>query len=197
MIEDSWKDAREEVESLLQSKSAIPSFVDISVEQARLSNDDKWKTFFFRAYGVDIEENLQRCPATAALVRRIPGCTTAFFSIMDPGTEIPPHRGPFRGVIRYHLGIRIPEPARCGLKVGGEHITWEEGKGVFFDDTYEHEAWNRSHSERVVLFIDIKRPLRWPFNFLNDFYLSVMQKSELVSAALVRQRQWNVDHQDD
>jgi aspartate beta-hydroxylase len=32
------------------------------------------------------------------------------------------------------------------------------GEAIAFDDTYEHEAWNRGSSTRVVLIIDVWNP---------------------------------------
>ena len=56
-----------------------------------------------------------------------------------------------------HLPIIVPE--NCGaLRVGNQTRTWQEGKALIFDDSVEHEAWNNSNEERVVLLFDIWRP---------------------------------------
>ena len=44
------------------------------------------------------------------------------------------------------------------MRVGNETRPWREGELVIFDDTMEHEAWNRSQELRVVLLFDIWRP---------------------------------------
>ena len=78
---------------------------------------------------------------------------TAFFSILAPGKHLPPHRGPYKGVMRYHLGLLIPEPAeQCGIRVDTETRHWAEGESMIFDDTFEHEAWNDTdaHPRRAV-----------------------------------------------
>jgi ornithine lipid ester-linked acyl 2-hydroxylase len=65
--------------------------------------------------------NCASCPHTAALLETIPGVVTAFFSILSPHKHIPPHRGPYRGVVRCHLGLMVPGPPdACGISVGGE-----------------------------------------------------------------------------
>jgi len=120
----------------------------------RSATDDGWKTFFFLGYGFRSEANCRRCPKTAALLDSIPGCVTGFFSILSPGKKIPPHRGPWRGVLRYHLALKVPEPASAsGIKVDGEEAHWTEGKSLVFDDGYTHEAWNGTDGVRVVLFL--------------------------------------------
>jgi beta-hydroxylase len=89
-------------------------------------------------------------------VEQIPGLTTAGFSWMSPGTHIKPHVGYSSAVLRCHLGLVIPSD--CKLRVGSETRGWQEGKTLVFDDTVEHEAWNRSDKDRVVLLLDFKRP---------------------------------------
>ena len=55
-----------------------------------------------------------------------------------------------------HLGLAVPDD--CALNVGGEARTWQPGKVLAFDDTYEHEAWNRSERARAVLLMDAWNP---------------------------------------
>ena len=45
----------------------------------------------------------------------------------------------------------------CAIRVGRETRTWSPGSCFVFDDTQEHEAWNRAASTRVVLLFDFKR----------------------------------------
>src|SRR5262249_15391879 len=79
----------------------------------------------------------------------------------SPGKHIPPHRGPFRGVVRCHLALKIPGPPdSCGITVNGETRHWTEGTTMFFDDGYEHSAWHDSNATRVGLWLDVIRPLR-------------------------------------
>lgn len=129
--------------------------------RAGISNDDRWKTFFFRIYGYEVEANSRRCPRTRELLRCIPGMTTAMFSILAPSKQVPAHVGPFKGVLRYHLGLQVPATDdRCGIRVGDTVRHWEEGKSLVFDDTFVHEAWNHTDQDRVILFVDFLRPLR-------------------------------------
>jgi len=115
-----------------------------------------WNVFGLYAFGHKLQENCSLCPETTRAVERIPGLVTAGFSWMEPGTHIKPHVGFAKPVLRCHLGLVIPEG--CALRVGDEVRSWQEGKTMVFDDTTEHEAWNRSSSIRVVLLLDFKRP---------------------------------------
>jgi len=49
-------------------------------------------------------------------------------------------------------------PEACAIRVGGVEHAWQEGQCVTFDDTFEHEAWNRSGRTRVVLIVDNWNP---------------------------------------
>jgi ornithine lipid ester-linked acyl 2-hydroxylase len=190
-IEANWPKARAELDALLPYAAHMPNFQDISKEQKNLSQDDGWKTYFFYAYGIKAPANCRRCPQTAELLKRIPGMKTAFFSILAPGKHLPPHRGPFKGVLRLHLALLIPEPAeKCGIRVGPETRHWEEGKVMIFDDTYEHEAWNDTDGVRVVLFVDILRPTRFPANLLNSVMTWVIAFSPFVLGSAGSYLRW-------
>lgn len=175
---------RAEAEQVLRVRDALPNFQDIAPELIALSDDDQWKTFWFVGYDVWDDANCLRCPRTAAVLRAIPGITTGFFSILGPGKRLPPHRGPYRGVLRHHLALVVPEPAQaCGIRVDDQVRHWEEGRSLVFDDTYEHEAWNDTDGERVVLFLDIRRPLRPPVDRVNDAIIRVVSRSPFIRAA--------------
>ncbi len=154
---------RKELDTVLEYREELPNFQDISADQLSITDDDRWKTFFFFGFGFKSESNCARCPETTRLLEAVPGLTTAFFSILSPGKHIPPHRGPWRGVLRYHLALKIPSRSeQCGISVGGEVAHWHEGRSLVFDDGYEHFAWNDTDGVRVVLFVDVIRPLRRP-----------------------------------
>jgi len=184
LLERHYPAIRAEAEQVLRVRDALPNFQDIAPELLRLTDDDQWKTFWFVGYDVWDDANCLRCPRTAAVLRAIPGLTTGFFSILGPGKRLPPHYGPYRGVLRHHLALVVPEPAQsCGIRVHDQVRHWHEGQSLVFDDTYEHEAWNDTDSERVVLFLDIQRPLRQPVRFINDAIIVAVSRSPFVRAA--------------
>lgn len=190
-MESFYPAIRGEVLDLLKHDAPIPGFEQISADQAKLSDDRRWKTFFFLGYGLRFEDNIARCPATWAALRDVPGLTTAFFSVLEPGKRLPPHRGPYKGVLRYHLGVLIPEQAHaCGIDVAGEQRHWREGDSLIFDDTFIHSAWNETAERRVVLFVDFARPLRFPANLVNRAVLRLIARSGYVQEAKLNYRQW-------
>ena len=190
-LEAEWKTIRDELDDVLSYRDALPNFQDISIDQASITDDDGWKTFFFFAYGFRSGPNCARCPRTAELLEGIPGLTTAFFSILAPGKRIPEHRGPWRGVLRYHLALKVPEPATAaGISVGGQKAHWEEGRSLLFDDGYEHYAWNDTDGVRVVLFVDVIRPLRPPAEQVNRALIWAIGHSPFIQDSKNRHEAW-------
>jgi len=107
--------------------------------------------------------------------------TSALFSILEPGARLKEHRGPYKGVLRYHLGLKVPEePRQCGITVGGETRHWAVGRSLVFDDTFAHTAWNESRETRAVLFVDFKRELGRPLRALNDALVWLFRVSPFV-----------------
>jgi len=190
-LEAHWREVREELDRVLAHHDALPNFQDISTDQATITDDDRWKTFFLWGFGFKSEANCARCPRTAELVGQVPGMTTAFFSILSPGKHIGAHRGPYRGLLRYHLALRVPEPAdAAGINVGGRVAHWREGLSLLFDDGYEHFAWNGTDGVRVVLFMDVERPLRGPAAIVNHAVIRAVARSPFVGDAKRRELAW-------
>lgn len=115
-----------------------------------------WKVFglYDFPHGRPIAENIALCPLTAALIaRHVSSHGAAGFSVLRPGTRIKPHLGYAGSFLRFHLGLRVPE-GDCGLRVGGHTARWRDGEALVFDDRVEHEAWNLTDAERVILLVD-------------------------------------------
>ncbi len=196
-VEAGWKDVRDELAPFLAKADAVPNFQTIQVEEARLTTDDKWKVLVFVGYGVRHEPNLARCPKTAALLEKIPGLTTAMFSILRGKKHIPPHTGPYKGVLRYHLALKVPgDPKDSRIRVGDEMASWEEGKSLVFDDTHEHEVWKESEGTRVVLFVDFLRPLPWPLSTMNRWTVHAIARLPFIARADGRLKLWENEHGD-
>jgi beta-hydroxylase len=189
-MEDNWRDIRSEMEGMLAYRDALPAFHEINGDATDIRNDD-WKSFFFYGFGKRIEANCQRCPKTAALIAQVPGMTTAFFSILLPGARLPPHRGPWKGFLRYHLGLLVPEPAQsCRIVVGGQVAHWQEGRSLLFDDTYEHDVENNTSGIRVVLFMDIVRPCRFWGRLANHLVIRGAALTPFVRDSMGRHKAW-------
>lgn len=183
-IESHLPDIQSELNQVLESQF-IPNFQDVSEEQTTITKDDKWKTFFLYVYGNQVNENCDLCPRTVSALNQIPGLKTAMFSIMSPKKRIPIHRGPFNGVLRYHLPLILPDdPSLCGIEVDSQIRHWTDKQSLVFDDSFEHRAWNDSEQIRVVLFVDFIRPVYFPFNILNRFAVYLISQSSLVQNGL-------------
>jgi len=190
-IERNWTVIRDEMAALLEDHDALPNFQDISKDQIEITDDDRWKTFFLYGYGFEAELGVEMCPRTAALMREIPGMTTAMFSILSPRKHILDHRGPYKGVLRYHLGLIVPEDApACRIRVGDDIRHWEEGKSLIFDDTFNHEVWNDTDETRVVLFVDVMRPLPSPESTINRLIIKAIGVSPFIRDAKRNQEAW-------
>ena len=191
MLEANWQVIRRELEDILQHRQHLPSFHEISTDQSRITHDDKWKTYFFYGFGYKVEGNCRRCPETTKLIEKIPGMKSALFSILSPHKHIPEHRGVYKGLLRYHLGLLVPEPrSDCRIRVGQDIVHWEEGKSLIFDDTYLHEVWNDTDGDRAVLFMDIIRPFRFPISWLNRFIIFLVRFSPYVRDGIKNQKRW-------
>ena len=195
-LEANWLVIRKELEQVLQHVDDLPNFQDISRRQHRIANDHRWKTYFFFAFGFKAQKNCDRCPETTKLLEKIPGVKVAFFSILAPGKHIPEHRGKHKGIIRYHLGLIVPEPkSACRIRIGNEVAYWEEGKSLIFDDTFPHEVWNDTDGYRVVLFLDIARPLRFPLSAVNWLVNRLIAASPIIQDAKVNHENWEKQFQ--
>ena len=106
----------------------------------------------FGARAGDHAANRARCPATARACTAVPGLVNASFSLFRPGTHLYPHHGEMANVLRCHLPLVIPA-GDVALRAGGDEHRWQPGRCVIFDDTFEHDAWNRTASDRIVLIV--------------------------------------------
>jgi aspartyl/asparaginyl beta-hydroxylase (cupin superfamily)/thioredoxin-like negative regulator of GroEL len=131
-----------------------------------LNHSRRWSAYFLWNQGTAQPSHIARCPRTAAALAGAPRCEvsgrapTAFFSILDAATKIPPHTGVTNTRLTVHLPLIVPPD--CGFRVGGTTREVVAGKAWVFDDTIEHEAWNLSDVPRAILIFDIWNP------FLNE-----------------------------
>ncbi len=190
-IEAEWHLVRAELDRILTRKDELPGFHEIVDEVRSISTDRDWKTFVISGYGTVSEEGIRACPETWRILQKIPGLKAAMFSIFEPGKHLKPHRGPYNGVLRLHLGLRVPaEPDKIAIRVLDRVCHWEEGKVLIFDDAYEHEAWNHSGETRVVLFVDFAKPTRFPASLTNWLLLNLAPFTPFVREGYKAQKKW-------
>lgn len=157
---------REELLRLLPSEAGRERvFTNEAVEQVNLRGLNaapSWNGYYFYRHGIRREDNCSSCPVTAQTLELLPLSHVrehgpeVLFSVFTAGTHLLPHRGVTNTRLVGHLPLIVPPD--CALNVGGEIHEWRQGRAVIFDDTYEHEAWNRSQQTRVVLIFDLWNP---------------------------------------
>ena len=168
-LEDSWTTIRDEMERALEEDMGMVPFLDTpssgsgsSYLAARGETAARWDGLFFHRHGKRYAENCDRCPATEAALDAVPlgqirdHSPETLFSVLGPGSHILPHTGVTNTRTVTHLPLVVPRD--CALSVAGEPHAWQPGRCVSFDDTFEHEAWNRSGEVRVVLLFDVWNP---------------------------------------
>lgn len=157
-----------EFESILESRAGITPYVEIddktNPQQWReLNHSSQWSSFQLIRGGKVLSENTARCPATMEALHCLPipdipdHAPEMFFSILAPGAHIPPHYGLGNYKLAVHLPLMVPPD--CGIRVGNETRNWTEGECLVFDDSFQHEAWNRSQEPRAVLIAETWNPL--------------------------------------
>jgi aspartyl/asparaginyl beta-hydroxylase (cupin superfamily) len=137
---------------------------NLPLDQFReLNRSRRWSAYFLWSKSKPVPAHIARCPTTARILETTPRCRiderapTAFFSILDANTKIPPHHGVTNTRCTVHLPLVVPPD--CGFRVGATTREWVPGKAWLFDDTIEHEAWNLSDTPRAILLFDVWNPL--------------------------------------
>lgn len=190
-----WPAIRSELEGQLRHRASLPNFQDISPDQYRISPDSMWKTFVFMGFGEVSELNRELCPETAKALDKVPTLQNAFFSVLAPGKHIPRHRGVTKGLVRCHLGVKVPkDKEHCRMEVGDQGFVWEEGKLVFFDDTFPHEVWNETDEERAVLLFDFERPMTRRGRWVSRMMLRVLRHTAYFRDAQRNQEAWEAQY---
>ncbi len=196
LLETEYATVRRECELLLRFRHDMTDISAVGGDYTKAGiHTIRWKAFMLKS-GAFIEENCAQAPQTAALLRRLPNVHNAFFSILEPRQYIRPHWGYYKGFVRYHLGVVIPDDnagKTCWLRVNadpgdnerrdkslverGEKYYWRNGRGVVFDDTNLHDAANESDEVRVVLWLDVARNLPGELALLNRAMLAALYRA--------------------
>jgi aspartate beta-hydroxylase len=158
---------REEMHAVMRDPHALRPYVQSDPsrprnEQAGMADNPDWSAFYLWKDGAPVPGNAQRCPRTLAALDGVPfprvngRMPSILFSVLRPGAHIPAHNGFINTRLICHLPLVVPKG--CSFRVGNETREWIEGEAWVFDDTIEHEAWNRSGETRVVLLFELWRP---------------------------------------
>jgi len=152
---------------MIADRAGLQPYIDypagVPIDQWKeLNRSRRWSAYFLWNQGTPQPAHLARCPRTASALAATPRCEVAqrapnaFFSILDPHTTIPAHTGVTNTRLTVHLPLIVPPD--CAFRVGGTTRELVPGKAWVFDDTIEHEAWNRSDAPRAILIFDIWNP---------------------------------------
>jgi beta-hydroxylase len=120
-----------------------------------------WRRFYLKWYDRPHQSAAALCPHTLEILQNIPSVKAAMFAMLPPGGTLTLHRDPYAGSLRYHLGLDTPNDDGCAIIVDGERYSWRDGEEVVFDETYLHWAENKTNKDRIILFCDIERPMRF------------------------------------
>ena len=174
-LSDNWETIRDEATRL---------FDEGFIRAAAKNNDwgfysffkSGWKRFYLKWYDDFLPSARTLCPQTVELLNSIPNVHGAMFAMLPPGGKLGAHRDPFAGSLRYHLGLVTPNSNQCRILVDGVECVWRDGEAFMFDETFIHSAENKTDVNRIILFCDVERPMkyRWAAAFNSWFSRTVM-----------------------
>lgn len=166
LLEDNFAAIKTELSQLYQQQLNVKPYIDgIKTGNAgldTLADSLNWSSIHLIKGGIYQHELLALCPTTTSVLAKLPlpqmigNAPEAFLSVLKPHTEILPHYGLSNIKLTVHLALDIPE--NCAIKVGDKTQTWQEGKVLVFDDSFQHQAWNRSDQNRMVFIVEIWHP---------------------------------------
>ena len=134
-----------------------------------------WKRFYLKWYGASLHSANKLCPKTVDLINSISSIKGAMFAMLPPGARLVKHRDPYAGSFRYHLGLTTPNSEECFISVDGKKYYWKDGEAVMFDETFIHFAENKTNTNRIVLFLDIKRPTKFFIvDWINEIFSRIV-----------------------
>ena len=158
---------RDELLAVMAEPDLFTPYVEVrenrpNSRQAGMLENTDWSAFYLVKDGQPVEANAARFPRTMAAIDGVPltdiagRAPSVLFSRLAPGAHIPAHNGLVNTRLICHLPVICPKG--CAFRVGSETRDWRYGQAWAFDDTIEHEAWNRSDEERIILIFDVWKP---------------------------------------
>lgn len=133
-----------------------------------------WKRFYLTWNRDTLPSAEDLCPKTLALVRQIPLIKSALFTRLPAHSHLNPHRDPFAGTLRYHLGLVTPNSDKCAIYVDEQVQPWYDGQDFIFDETFIHYVINDTDDYRLIFFCDLDRPLKEPMYTINQWVSNVL-----------------------
>ena len=159
LLRDNWQVIREEALNL-QAEGKIKAADKLNDAGFNSFFRAGWTRFYLKWYGDPLPSAISQCPKTVELLSNTKSVKAAMFASLPSGGVLTPHRDPFAGSLRYHLGLVTPNDDNCYILVDGEKHSWRDGQDVLFDETFIHEAHNETEQNRIILFCDVNRPMK-------------------------------------
>jgi len=179
VLQENWQMIRDEAINLNQA-THIKASADLDDLGFNSFFRTGWKRFYLKWYGANLKSAEQLCPKTLALLQQLPSVKGAMFAMLPPGAYLGKHRDPYAGSLRYHLGLVTPNSDDCYISVDGQKYSWRDGEAVIFDETYIHYAKNQTEQNRIILFLDVKRPVNF---FLVDWFNEIFSRIVVAASA--------------
>ena len=170
ILQDNWEMIRDEAIHLNDS-AQIKASADLDDLGFNSFFRTGWKRVYLKWYGANLKSAEQLCPKTVALINTLPNVKGAMFTMLPPGARLGKHRDPYAGSLRYHLGLVTPNNDDCYISVDGQKYSWRDGEAVMFDETFIHYAENKTDNNRIILFLDVKRPVDFKWvDWINEIF---------------------------
>jgi beta-hydroxylase len=160
---------RNEVESIYRDFKTINN--DLFFTGLGKSKTD-WTRLYLKWFKKIDPIGAKLCPQTTDIVQSMPNIQTAMISVLKPGAKIVPHKGPYSGCIRLHMGLITPNNDDCFINLDGKSYSWRDGEVILLDDSYLHYVENNTKQYRVILFCDIVRPMNFIGDMVNNFLIN-------------------------
>lgn len=174
LIKLNFKMIRDEVKKLYKDFKTIDN--DLFFRGLSRTKND-WSRLYLKWFDEIDPVGKQLCPNTSRLMEEMPNVKIAMISVLKPGAKILPHKGPYRGCLRLHMGLLTPNSDDCFISLDGLRYSWRDGEVILLDDSYEHYVENNTDRYRVILFCDIIRPMNIIGNIANELLMKTMAKS--------------------
>ncbi|MDE3154024.1 MAG: aspartyl/asparaginyl beta-hydroxylase domain-containing protein [Acidobacteriota bacterium] len=153
ILEESWEVIRDEVIAARDRREGFQRFLEVG----DIASADLSTALFLKQEPLSCADNRALCPRTAAIVDAIPRVgEVVMVSALNPGAKLVPHCGPWNFRLTMHLGLVIPEGG--WIRVANETRTWQEGKCLLFDDSFDHEVQIHARSTRIILLMHLWHP---------------------------------------
>lgn len=143
-----------------------------------------WRLLNIKVGELYSQDAITNFPTLVRILKRIPNVKSCVISVLEPGIRIPIHVGYYKGVMRYMLATHVPRDRKnVFLCANGIKYNWTEGEGVLWDDTYAHKVYNNTDESRVIIYMDVIRPLKYSplslFDGVNEWLIDRAANSSI------------------